>query len=198
MKRVCVFCGSAAGTRPAYLEAAQSVGRAIAEHGWELVYGGGHVGLMGAVADAALAANGRVIGVIPQYLLDREIGHRSVTELRVVGSMHERKFMMYDLSDAFVILPGGFGTLDETAEIVTWAQLGYHHKPILLYNVAGFFDALLTFVDHMSDEGFIRPHHQGILVVENTLDGLIEKVAAYEPPHIDKWHEPENPLTAER
>ncbi len=188
-KSVCVFCGSAPGTRPEYVQAAQAIGRGIAERGWTVVYGGGHIGLMGAVADAALAAGGKVIGIIPQYLLDREVGHRGVTELRVVDSMRERKDMMFDLSDAIVVLPGGFGTLDETAEVTTWAQLGYHHKPILLLNQFNFYDKLIDFVNHMTNEGFIRVNHRDILVLCPDVTDVLHKLDTYHPPKIDKYAE---------
>src|SRR3954449_13611628 len=156
MQRVCVFCGSKSGGRPVYADAARRLGAALAARGCELVFGAGHVGLMGVLADAVLAAGGRAVGVIPQALVDRELAHRGLTELHVVGTMHQRKALMADLSDAFVALPGGYGTGDELFEILTWAQLGIHAKPIGLLNVAGYFDAMLAWLDHMTREDFLR------------------------------------------
>src|SRR6516164_2274986 len=149
LKRICVFCGSSVGDRPIYLQAALELGRAIAERRLGLVYGGGHIGLMGVLADAVLSGGGEVIGVIPQALVDRELAHTGVTELRVVETMHQRKALMADLSDGFLALPGGFGTGDELFEILTWAQLGLHAKPIGVLNVGGYFDPLLAWLDHM-------------------------------------------------
>jgi hypothetical protein len=186
-KRVCVFCGSADGTRPAYRAAAVELGRALAERGWVLVYGGGKVGLMGAVADAALKAGGQVIGVIPQALVEKEIGHGAVTELIITQTMHERKAIMADRSDGVVTLPGGFGTLDEVAEIITWAQLGYHRKPVILANIDGFFDPLIGLMDHMARQGFIKPAHIGIAVVRSDIPSVMHTLETYQPPLIDKW-----------
>jgi uncharacterized protein (TIGR00730 family) len=188
-KRVCIFCGSADGARPIYTEAAAALGRGIAEREWTLVFGGSRMGLMGAVANAALEAGGQVIGVIPQSLVDREIAHTGLTKLHVVKTMHERKAMMADLSDAIVALPGGFGTLDEFAEIVTWAQLGYHRKAVCLLNIDGYYEPFMAFVNHMAREGFIRPHHTSIIVIENTVPAMLNTLMTYEPPLIDKWLE---------
>ncbi len=190
MKRVCVFCGSSKGGRDVYMEAARQIGATLAEHEIELVYGGGHVGLMGATADGALAAGGRVIGVIPQALADKELAHKGLTELYVVGSMHERKAMMAELSDGFIALPGGFGTLDEFAEIVTWAQLGIHQKPIGMLNTAGYFDTLLAFFDHSVTERFVTSSHRSMVLTsdqpEQLLDLMLHYQAAYSPKWIDK------------
>jgi uncharacterized protein (TIGR00730 family) len=178
MKQVCVFCGSRLGTPPVYAEAARALGRLLAVRGLGLVFGGGHVGLMGVLADAVLEGGGAVTGVIPQGLVDRELAHPACTTMHVTASMHERKAVMAQLADAFVALPGGFGTLDETFEILTWAQLGLHKKPIGLLNVGGFFDGLLAFVDHTVREGFIKPLHRHLLLDAATPADLLEKLAA--------------------
>lgn len=157
------------------------VGRELAARGIGLVYGGGRLGLMGAVADACLAAGGEVIGVIPEALVGSEVAHRGCTELHVVPGMHERKRMFTDLSDGFITIPGGVGTMDELWEAISWAQLGYHEKPVGLLNVAGFYDRLIEFNRHMVEVGFIRPQHAGIMIVDDTMDGLISKMASYEP-----------------
>lgn len=185
--RVCVFCGSSDGFRPEYRATAIAFGRALAERGDELVYGGSKVGLMGAVADAALGAGGKAIGIIPTALRDKEIAHDGLTELHVVGSMHERKAMMADRSDGFVALPGGVGTLEELFEIWTWAQLGYHRKPVGLLNVAGYYDKLLAFLDGTVAEGFVREAHRGMAIVESEPSRLLDRFAAYEPPSVVKW-----------
>ncbi|HEX8559576.1 MAG TPA: TIGR00730 family Rossman fold protein [Pyrinomonadaceae bacterium] len=184
---MCVFCGSNEGARPAYVEAARAMGRALAVRGVGLVYGGGRVGLMGAVADAALGAGGEVIGVIPEALLAREVGHRSLTELRVVASMHERKALMADLSDAFVALPGGFGTFEEFCEVLTWSQLGIHRKPCGLLNVGGYYDALLALFDHAVGEGFVRPPHRALVVEATEPGAMLELLAGHRPPEVEKW-----------
>jgi uncharacterized protein (TIGR00730 family) len=181
MRRLAVYCGSASPADPVYLETAAQVGCTLAERGIGVVYGGGRLGLMGAVADAALAAGGEVIGVIPQALVDAEVAHRSCTELHVVADMHERKRLFTDLSDGFVTLPGGVGTMDELWEAVSWAQLGYHEKPVGLLNVAGFYDGLIAFNRTMIDVGFVRAQHAGILIADVSLDGLLAKMTAYEP-----------------
>jgi uncharacterized protein (TIGR00730 family) len=181
MRRLAVYCGSASPADPVYLEAARIVGSTLAERGIGVVYGGGRLGLMGAVADAALAAGGEVLGVIPQALVDAEVAHRGCTELHVVADMHERKRLFTDLSDGFVTLPGGVGTMDELWEAVSWAQLGYHEKPVGLLNVAGFYDGLIAFNRTMIDVGFVRAQHAGILIADVSLDGLLAKMAAYEP-----------------
>ena len=181
MKRLAVYCGSASPADPVYIDNARSVGRALAEHGIAVVYGGGKLGLMGAVADAALAAGGEVIGIIPQALVDAEVAHRGLSELRVCRTMHERKQAFTDLSDGFVTLPGGTGTMDELWEALSWAQLGYHAKPVGLLNVAGYYDALIAFVERMGEVGFVRPQHQRILLVDTALDGLLAQMAAAVP-----------------
>lgn len=168
-KSICVFCGSANGARHAYPAAAKELGRSIAQGGHGLVFGGATVGTMGVVADAALAEGGEVIGVIPDVIMDREIGHRGLTELHVVRTMHERKALMASRSDAFVALPGGFGTLDEFIEIVTWAQLRIHTKPCVLLNVDGYYDPLLRFFDSAVDEGFIKPENRGLVQVASSV-----------------------------
>ncbi|MGH9586353.1 MAG: TIGR00730 family Rossman fold protein [Acidobacteriaceae bacterium] len=175
-KWICVFCGSAVGARAEYSAAAGELGRAIAERGYGMVFGGGSVGLMGVAADAVLEAGGEVVGVIPDVIVDREIGHDGVTELRVVRTMHERKAAMADRADAFIALPGGFGTMDEFMEIVTWAQLGIHSKPCVLVNVAGYYDALLRFMDGAVEEGFIRAENRALVRVARDAAEALEIV----------------------
>ncbi|WP_246604569.1 TIGR00730 family Rossman fold protein [Chloracidobacterium aggregatum] len=177
LKRVCVYCGSQTGQATAYREVAWSVGERLAQHGIEVVYGGGHVGLMGVVAEAALSAGGRVIGVIPERLLEREVAYREVTEMYVTRTMHERKARMMELSDAFVALPGGIGTLDELFEIWTWRQLGYHSKPVGLLNVAGYYDGLLGFLDRAVQEGFLTPDCRDLLMVETDFGKLLARLS---------------------
>ena len=181
MKRLAVYCGSATPADPTYVEAARAVGHALAKRGIGVVYGGGRLGLMGAVADAALAAGGEVIGIIPQALVDAEVAHRGCTELHVVSGMHERKALFTDMSDGFVTLPGGVGTMDELWEAISWAQLGYHEKPVGVLNVAGFYDGLIAFNGTMIEVGFIRPQHAGIMIADSNLDALLDRMAAYEP-----------------
>ncbi|MBL8863271.1 MAG: TIGR00730 family Rossman fold protein [Planctomycetes bacterium] len=176
LRRVCVFCGSAPGARPAYAAAARAFGALLARRGIDLVWGGGNVGLMGAVADAALAAGGRALGVIPEALAERELAHVGATELHVVRTMHERKALMADLSDAFAALPGGLGTLDETFEILTWAQLGLHAKPVGLLDVEGYWGPLLGFLDDALDEGFVRPADRARILVEHDPARLLEEL----------------------
>ena len=188
MRRIAVFCGSSEGRDPVYVEAARALGRALAAAERGLVYGGASVGLMGAVADAALEAGGEVVGVIPQALVDRELAHPRLTELHVVGSMHERKALMVELADGFVALPGGLGTVDELAEAITWSQLGIHGKPCALLNVAGYWDAFLAFADHARDEGFVRPHHRSAILVEERPEALLDRLAEYRAPE-PKWTE---------
>jgi uncharacterized protein (TIGR00730 family) len=184
---LCVFCGSSSGASPAYAAAATAFGRLLAERGIALVFGGGSVGLMGAVADGALEAGGRVVGVIPDALMKREIGHPRVPDMRVVGSMHERKALMAALSDAFVALPGGIGTFEEFFEVWTWSQLGLHAKPCALLNIGGFYDGLLAFLDHATSERFLRPAHLGFLVVEEDPQALLDKLATVTVPSVPKW-----------
>ena len=188
MQRICVFCGSSSGSRPIYAEMARAVGKELAARGLGVVYGGSSIGLMGALADAALAAGGEVIGVLPRGLFRREVAHRGLTELREVGSMHERKALMGELADGFLALPGGFGTCDELFEVVTWAQIGLHHKPIGLLDVEGFFAPLLAFVRHAAQEGFLPPAHVDVLLRAETPAAIIDQLLTYQPPTLpDKW-----------
>ena len=174
MRRICVFCGAAAGNDPRYAAAAGDLGEALAARSIELVTGGGKVGLMGVVADATLAAGGRVTGIIPRFLEEREVAHRGLTDLRVVESLHERKALMHELSDGFIVLPGGFGTMDELMETITWAQLGLHAKPIGIVNVGGYFDALLAFVEGAAGAGFIPAAHRELLTIRDDAFTLVE------------------------
>lgn len=179
MTRVCVFCGSSPGHRPTYLEAARQLGTLMAARGTSLVYGGASIGLMGAIADACLAGGGHVTGVIPQNLVDREIAHDRLSDLRIVGSMHERKALMADLADAFVVLPGGMGTLEEACEVLTWGQLGLHAKPCGFLNVAGYFDQLIGFLDHAVTERFLKPEYRSMIIVEQEPIGLLGRLDHY-------------------
>ncbi|NLS29203.1 putative cytokinin riboside 5'-monophosphate phosphoribohydrolase [Sphingomonas sp. S2M10] len=181
MKRIAVYCGSASPADPVYIEAARALGRTLAERGIGVVYGGGRLGLMGAVADAALEAGGEVIGVIPTLLVNAEVAHRGLTALEVCETMHERKARFTELADGFVNLPGGTGTMDELWEAMSWAQLGYHQDPIGLLNIAGYYDKLVEFWEHMGTVGFVRPQHQSLLLVDTTIDGLLAKMAAAQP-----------------
>ena len=187
MKRVCVFCGSSSGRRAEYEYAARAMGEALVERGLELVYGGGNVGLMGVIADTVMRAGGRVIGVIPQALADREIANIGVTDLRVVDSMHTRKAMMADLADAFVAMPGGVGTFEEFFEAVTWTQLGVHRKPCGLLNVEDFYTPLANFIDHAVDEGFLKAVHRRAIVVSDDPDELLDLLSEVELPDVPKW-----------
>jgi hypothetical protein len=180
-KRLAVYCGSATPADPVYIETARMVGATLANRGIGVVYGGGRLGLMGATADAALELGGEVIGIIPEALVRPEVAHQGCTELHVVPGMHARKQAFTDLSDGFIVLPGGVGTMDELWEAISWSQLGYHAKPVGLLNVNGFYDQLIAFNRHMIEVGFIRPQHANILIVDDTLDGLLAKMAAYEP-----------------
>jgi hypothetical protein len=183
-----VYCGSSPGRDPAYREAAVALARTLAERGLGVVYGGAPVGLMGVVADTALEAGAEVIGVIPQGLVDREIAHTGLTDLRVVTSMHERKAQMAELADAFVALPGGLGTLEELFEVATWSQLGLHVKPCGLLNVRGYYDGLAGMLDHAVTERFLRPENRAIVLVESEPDTMLDALAAWRPPaNVDKW-----------
>jgi uncharacterized protein (TIGR00730 family) len=194
MTSVCVFCGSAGGADPTFAAAAREVGAELARRGLVLVYGGGRVGLMGEVATAALAAGGRVVGVIPRALGTKEIAFAEATELIVVESMHARKALMADRADAFVALPGGFGTLDELFEILTWAQLRIHQKPVALLNVAGFFTPLLAWLDYVVAAGLLKLKHRELLIVADTVPGLLDRLAAFTPPPaVRKWDDPPPP-----
>lgn len=186
-RRLCVFCGSSRGSNPVFEAKAAELGRLLAERGIGLVYGGGNVGLMGSLADAVLAAGGEVIGVIPQALLDKEVGHQGLTELRVVGSMHERKQLMADLSDGFVALPGGVGTLEELFEIWTWLQLSFHEKPVGIWNVDGFYDWMLAGIEKLVVEGFLRQEHAEILLRSSLATDLLGQMEAFETPEVAKW-----------
>lgn len=187
MRTICVFCGSNPGARPEYQRVVGELGRGLAGRGLRVVYGGAALGAMGRLADAAIAAGGEVIGVIPQALMDAEIAHAGLTDLRVVGSMHERKAAMAELADGFIALPGGLGTLDELAEVATWAQLGLHAKPIGLLDPLGYFDLLLRFLDHAVDEGFLRPEHRALLLRERAVEPLLDAMAAWTPITVAKW-----------
>ncbi|MES0810733.1 TIGR00730 family Rossman fold protein [Roseibium sp. SCPC15] len=187
MKSICVFCGSSYGALEAYADAARETGRVIAENGYRLVYGGAKVGLMGTVADAALAAGGEVIGVLPKSLQDKEIGHEGLNELHLVGSMHERKALMAELSDGFIALPGGVGTLEEIFEVWTWGQLGYHEKPCGFLNIEGYYDQLIAFLDHQTREGFTKKAMRDMAQVASTPGALIDLFKAYTPPNTPKW-----------
>jgi uncharacterized protein (TIGR00730 family) len=180
LRSVCVFSGSSPGARPSYTRTANALGREVAARGMRLVYGGASVGLMGAVADAALAAGGEVVGVIPQHLMDREVAHHGLTELRVTASMHERKALMADLADGFVALPGGLGTLEELAEILTWSQLGLQSKPCGLLDVEGFFDPLLAFLDHTVAERFVSAEHRALVLAADRPDVLLDRLAGWQ------------------
>jgi uncharacterized protein (TIGR00730 family) len=189
IRRLCVFCGSSAGREPGHRQLAEALARALAERGIGIVYGGARVGLMGALADAALAAGGEVIGVIPRTLIEREIGHTGLTELRIVESMHERKALMAELADGFVALPGGVGTLEELFEIWTWAQLGLHAKPCALLDTDGFYSPLIAFLDHQVDAGFVQAPQRAMLVTAQSPEELLRAFAAYRPPRVSKWLE---------
>ena len=181
MKRLAVYCGSATPADPLYIEGARALGRTLAERGIGLVYGGARTGLMGAIADGALEGGGEVIGVIPQALVDAEVAHRGLTELHVVQGMHQRKQMFTDLSDGFVTIPGGTGTMDELWEALSWAQLGYHADPVGLLNTAGYYDHLIAFWEKMGEVGFLRPQHRDLLIVADTLDVLLDRMAEHVP-----------------
>jgi hypothetical protein len=187
MRSVCVYCGSSAGDRPEYVEAARALGHALAQRGIELIYGGAQVGLMGHVANAVLERGGRVIGVIPQMLVRKEIAHAGLTALHVTASMHERKQKMADLSEGFIALPGGIGTFEELFEIWTWGQLGLHRRPCGLLNVAGYYDDLVRFLDHATASGFIRAEQRAMLSVESDVDALLARFDSYAAPAVEKW-----------
>jgi uncharacterized protein (TIGR00730 family) len=187
LQSICVFCGSSQGSEPEYTEAARTLGKVLAGANIRLIFGGGRVGLMGEVANAALAAGGEAIGVIPNSLVEREIAHTGLTDLHVVGSMHERKAMMSDLSDGFVALPGGTGTLEEFFEVLTWAQLGEHTKPCGLVNVAGYYDPLLAVFDHMVGKGFLSEANRALVIIESDPGALLAKLERYRPPEAIKW-----------
>lgn len=187
MKRLCVFCGSSMGNDPAYAAAATEVGKLLAERGIELVYGGGNVGLMGTVARSALEHGGDVIGIIPRSIFDKEVGNPGVTELFVVNSMHERKTMMATLSDGFIALPGGYGTLEEFIEVTTWSQLGFHEKPCILLNINQYYEKLIDLVDHFVGEGFVKPNMRELILSADTPTELMHVLDDYEPVNLHKW-----------
>lgn len=187
MKHICVFCGSSSGESPVYLEAATRLGAILARKRLTLVYGGSKVGLMGRLADAVLEHGGEVVGVIPRALVNREVAHGGLTELRIVGSMHERKAVMAELADAFITLPGGLGTLEEFFEVVTWGQLGLHRKPSGILEVNGYFQPLIRLLDHAVQEGFLSVPHRGMILVESDPEALLQAMAAYEAPTVPKW-----------
>ncbi|MCK9507437.1 MAG: TIGR00730 family Rossman fold protein [Pigmentiphaga sp.] len=187
MQSLCVYCGASTGADPQFVEAAQALGQTVAQRDIRLVYGGGSVGLMGEVANAALNAGGKVTGVIPEALWKREVGHPGLTEIAVVPTMHARKAQLIDLSDAFVALPGGFGTLDELFEVLTWQQIGYHHKPVGLLNIAGYYDSLLSFIQQALSQGFVRGAHVESLIVDTDVGRLIDRLSQSQPVHVDRW-----------
>ena len=194
MKTLCVYCGSNPGSRPEYGQAARALAREFLSQEIDLVYGGAKVGIMGMIADTMLEGGGRVIGVMPQALVEKEVSHPGLTELKIVSSMHERKALMAELSDGFIALPGGLGTLEELLEVLTWAQLGFHTKPCGLLNVLRFYDHLKSFLDHSTAEGFIMEAHRSMLVVEEDPQELIQKFMTYEAPKVSKWVDRKNSL----
>ena len=186
-KRICVFAGSSPGRQPQYVDAAQQLGEELCARGYDLVYGGGRVGLMGTVADSVLGNGGQVIGVIPEALAEKEVAHEGLTDLRIVTSMHERKALMAELSTAFIALPGGLGTLEELFEVLTWVQLGIHTKPCGLVNVGGYFNGLLEFISHAVEERFLKSDHRSMILVDSDIKGLLDAVEAFVPPAVEKW-----------
>lgn len=187
MRRICVYCGSNPGSRPEYAAAAKQLADVLVRHELELVYGGSDKGIMGVIADAVLDQGGKVHGVIPQMLMEKEIAHQGLTELHVVASMHARKTMMAALSDGFIAMPGGYGTLEEIIEIITWGQLRFHDKPCGLLNVDGYFDHLLAYLDHANGEGFLRRENRDMLLVDRDPVGLVQQLERYTAPHVEKW-----------
>lgn len=187
MKSICLFCGSSPGVDPAFKLAAAELGTTLAHNNIRLIYGGGHVGLMGVAADACLAAGGEVVGVIPQKLMEKEVGHAGLTKMHVVGTMHERKALMTELCDGFIALPGGYGTLDELFEALTWQQLAYHLLPVGIFNVSGFFDHLVQFLAHAKDQRLLREAHHDSLLVDTDLTRLIARMQSFVPPNNEKW-----------
>src|SRR5215470_7896177 len=191
MPRICIFCGSQVGTNGLYRQAAIALGQLLVRHGYGLVYGGGHIGLMGVIADAVLASGGEVIGVIPESMVARELAHTGLTQLQVVSGMHARKARMAELADAFIALPGGYGTFEELFEVITWAQLGIHAKPVGLLNTAGYYDPLARLIEHAIETGFIRPEHRDLIVVEERPAALLDRLATHRMPAVRKWLGPE-------
>ncbi|HIA55316.1 MAG TPA: TIGR00730 family Rossman fold protein [Candidatus Melainabacteria bacterium] len=187
MQRVCVFCGSSPGIKQEYAVGARELGLVLAKQNIDLVYGGGHVGLMGIVADAAMSAGAKAIGIIPRCLADKEVAHKGLTELKIVQTMHERKAQMSELSDGFIAMPGGFGTLEELFEVITWAQLGIHKKPFGLFNIDGFFDKLIEFIDYQVEQGFVPERHREMVIVADEAEELVELLANFQPVAQEKW-----------
>lgn len=187
MKRICVYCGSSPGADPGYVAEAKKLGNLLAERNIQLIYGGAHVGVMGALADAVLQAGGRVTGVMPRFLFEKEVAHSDLTELKVVASMHERKMLMADLADAFIALPGGFGTLDEFFEVLTWGQLGLHRKPCGILNIMDYFARLIEFLDHLVQERFLNQLHRSMILIEHDPNTLLNCLESYKSPNIEKW-----------
>ncbi len=187
MKRICVFCSSNNGADPIYLETAKKLGVFLVKEKIELVYGGGRVGLMGKIADTVMENGGKVIGVIPEALAEKEVAHEGLTELKVVSSMHERKALMAELSDGFIALPGGFGTFEELCEIITWAQLGFHDKPCGFLNINSYYEPLIELFDKATNEGFVRQEHRNIVLIQEDIQKMIEAMREYKPPILEKW-----------
>src|SRR5581483_10811900 len=187
MKRICVFCGSSSGSRPEYRACAEELGAELARRKIGLIYGGGNVGLMGAIADAVLQAGGEAIGVIPEHLMTREIGHKQLTKLHIVESMHERKALMADLSDAFIALPGGFGTFEEFFEVLTWSQLGLHLKPCGIVNVLDYYSPLIAMLDHAVEQRFLKPQNRALVLSRTTPKELLEAFDQWRPVQVEKW-----------
>lgn len=187
MKKICVYCGSSPGKSPEYMEAARILGAELVKRGITLVYGGASVGIMGEIADTVLSHGGEVIGIMPQALADKEISHNGLTDLRVVSSMHERKAMMEDISDGFIALPGGMGTMEELFEVLTWSQLGYHQKPCAFLNIKGYYDSITQFLNHAVEEQFVKPIHREMVLIEDNSARLLDLMATYKSPKVDKW-----------
>ncbi|MFI3137948.1 MAG: TIGR00730 family Rossman fold protein [Methylococcaceae bacterium] len=192
MQRICVYCGSSSGKSSAYTAAAKQLGAELAKRNLALVYGGASIGIMGVIADAVMAHGGEVIGVIPQVLVEKEVSHAHLTELKIVNSMHERKALMAELADGFIALPGGLGTLEELFEILTWAQLGLHQKPCALLNVNHYYDALIAFLDQAVDEQFVSPKHRALLLLEESPNAIIDRLVGYRAPVLEHWLSAEN------
>lgn len=190
MKSICVYCGSSAGNRPEYAQAARALAHELARRGIRLVYGGSNVGIMGVLADAMLQAGGQVVGVIPQSLVKKEVAHSGLTALHITEDMHTRKAMMAELSDGFIALPGGLGTLEELFESLTWGQLGFHSKPVGVLNMAGYYDGLLAFLDHSVGEAFVKPQHRAMVLSDADASGLLDQFERYQPPQVAKWVAP--------
>jgi uncharacterized protein (TIGR00730 family) len=191
MRSICVFCGSSLGADPAFKRAAELLGEALARRDITLVYGGGNVGLMGVLADQVMRFDGRVIGVIPKTLVEKELAHRGITQIRIVGSMHERKALMAELADGFLALPGGFGTVEEFSEVLTWGQLGLHQKPMGVLNVSAYFDQLLRFLDHAVVVRLLHPEHRRLVLESDRVDDLLDRMAVWKPPETVKWIHPD-------